>query len=55
MGMVYKRNKTYWIKYYRNGNPYYETTRSDKENYAKRLLKKREGGDFRGEASRDLL
>ena len=43
MGMIYKRNKTYWIKYYRNGRPYYETTKSDKENDAKRLLKKREG------------
>ncbi len=43
MGMIYKRNKTYWIKYYRNGKPYYETARSDKENDAKRLLKKREG------------
>jgi integrase len=43
MGMIYKRNKTYWIKYYRNGKPYYETTKSDKENDAKRLLKKREG------------
>ena len=43
MGTIYKRNKTYWIKYYRNGKPYYETTKSDKENTAKRLLKKREG------------
>jgi integrase len=43
MGMIYKRNKTYWIKYYRNGKPYYETTGSEKENDAKRLLKKREG------------
>jgi integrase len=43
MGTIYKRNKTYWIKYYRNGKPYYETSKSDKETDAKRLLKKREG------------
>jgi hypothetical protein len=24
MGMIYKRNKTYWIKDYRNGKPFYE-------------------------------
>jgi integrase len=54
MGMIYKRKfknkdgtvkegKTYWIKYYRNGKPYRESTRSPKEADAKRLLKKREG------------
>jgi integrase len=43
MGMIYKRGKTYWIKYYRNGKPYYESSSSRKETDAKRLLKKREG------------
>lgn len=43
MGMIYKRGKVYWIKYYRNGKPYRESTRSLKETDAKRLLKKREG------------
>ena len=43
MGMIYKRGKTFWIKYYRNGKPYRESTRSKKEADAKRLLKKREG------------
>jgi integrase len=43
MGMIYKRGKVYWIKYYRNGKPYRETTKSNKEADAKRLLKKREG------------
>lgn len=33
----------YWIKYYHNGKPYRETTKSHKEADAKRLLKKREG------------
>ncbi|UCG14166.1 MAG: site-specific integrase [Deltaproteobacteria bacterium] len=43
MGMIYKRGKKYWIKYYRNGKPYRESTKSTKEADAKRLLKKREG------------
>jgi integrase len=43
MGTIYKRGQTYWLKYYRNGKPYYESTRSTKETDAKRLLKNREG------------
>ncbi len=54
MGMIYRRKKKdkhgnikegkiYWVKYYRNGKPYRESTRSKKEADAKRLLKRREG------------
>jgi integrase len=43
MGSIYKRGKIYWIKYYRNGKPYRESSESKKEADAKRLLKKREG------------
>lgn len=43
MGSIYKRGKTYWIKYYRQGKPYRESAKSEKEADAKRLLKKREG------------
>jgi len=43
MGMIYKRGETYWIKYYRNGKPYYESSKSHKESEAKQLLKRREG------------
>jgi integrase len=43
MGMTYKRGNVWWIKYYRNGKPYRESTRSTKEPDAKRLLKRREG------------
>jgi integrase len=43
MGMIYKRGKTFWIKYYRNGKPYRESSKSDKEGKAKQLLKIREG------------
>lgn len=52
MGMIYLRGSTYWVKYYRNGKPYRESSHSDKEGEAKRLLKKREGeiveGRFQG-------
>ena len=52
MGAIYKRGNTLWIKYYRNGKPYRESTHSDKEGEAKKLLKKREGqiveGRFQG-------
>lgn len=43
MGCIYKRGGKYWVKYYKNGKPYYESSDSDKEADAKRLLKKREG------------
>jgi len=43
MGSIYKRGNIYWIKYYRNGKPYRESTKGKKEADAKRLLKKREG------------
>ena len=40
MGTIYKRGQTYWLKYYRNGKPYYESSKSSKETEAKKLLKK---------------
>lgn len=54
MGSIYKRrykdkdgtikeSPIYWIKYYRGGKPYRESTNSDKESDAKRMLKLREG------------
>jgi len=55
MGSIYKRKwkdpktggcvegETYWIKYYRNGKPYRESTHSSKITKADKLLKKREG------------
>ena len=43
MGSIYRRGAVYWIKYFKNGKPYRESSRSDKETDAKRLLKKREG------------
>ncbi len=43
MGCVYRRGKTYWIKYYKNGKAYSESSRSEKLEVAKRLLNAREG------------
>jgi len=43
MGMIYQRGNVFWIKYYRAGKAYRESSHSEKESDAKRLLKKREG------------
>ena len=55
MGCIYKRKnkdpetgeikegKAFWIKYYRDGKPYHESSHSARESDAKRLLKRREG------------
>ena len=45
MGTIYERknSKFLWIKYYKNGKPYAESTHSDKLEVARRLLKLREG------------
>ncbi|MBZ0156102.1 MAG: site-specific integrase [Alphaproteobacteria bacterium] len=52
MGSVYKRGGVWWIKYYRNGKPFYESSGSEKETEARKLLKSREGsivdGKFHG-------
>lgn len=43
MGSIYKQGKIFWIKFYRAGKPYRESSRSKRETDAKRLLKVREG------------
>lgn len=52
MGTYYQRGKIFWIKYYRHGKPYRESTHSTTKSAAKRLLKLREGqiaeGRFHG-------
>lgn len=48
MGMIYKRGNIFWIKYYRHGKPYFESTHSDKESVAKGRLKLREGQIIEG-------
>lgn len=43
MGSIYLRGNIWWIKYYRNGEDYRESSESRKRDDAKRLLRKREG------------
>jgi len=43
MGSVYMRGKVYWIKYYRHGKPYRESSKSDMITKAQKLLRTREG------------
>jgi len=42
MGCIYRRGKKLWIRYYRNGKAFAESTGSDKMEVAKRFLQKRE-------------
>jgi integrase len=49
MGTIYRRKNVIWIKYYRNGKPYFESSHSKKKEVAKRLLQKREGEIAKGQ------
>ena len=42
-GHIYKRGDIYWIKYFRNGKPYYESSKSTREGDANKLLNRRLG------------
>jgi integrase len=48
MGSVFQRGKVWWIKYYRDGKPYRESSYSKKKTEAERLLKMREGSIVQG-------
>jgi integrase len=52
MGMIYRRGVTWWVKYYRAGTMYRESSGSATKRDAKELLKRREGliasGTFTG-------
>ena len=43
MGTLYKRGNTWWIKYYKDGQSFRESSRSQKKMVAKSFLDKREG------------
>ena len=53
MGRIYQRSRIWWIRYYRNGQEFNESSQSEKEAEAKKLLKKRQGeialGRFSGQ------
>lgn len=48
MGMIYKRGNIWWVKYYRNGKNFRESSGTSKKMVAKRLLDKREGEIAKG-------
>ncbi len=43
MGMIYKRGKVFWIKYYGGAKPIRESTGTAKQKQAERFLNDREG------------
>lgn len=50
MGSLYRRGNVWWIKYYRNGKSYRESSNSNKKMVAKKLLDRREGDIAQGKA-----
>jgi integrase len=48
MGQIRQRGEVYWVRYYRDGKRYEESTHSKKEGAAKRLLRLREGAIEQG-------
>jgi integrase len=48
MGMIYKRGNVWWIKYYRNGKSFRESSGTTKKMVAKKLLDRREGDIAQG-------
>ena len=42
-GSIYLRGGVWWIKYYRNETPYRESSHSEKEADARKLLRRRHG------------
>src|SRR5215472_6643904 len=51
-GSIYLRGRTYWIKYYRRGQAFRESAKTDSYQEAERQLKRRQGelvtGKFAG-------
>jgi integrase len=47
-GSVFKRGRIYWIKYYKDGRPYRESSESEIQDDAERLLKRRQGDIITG-------
>ncbi|MCD4709204.1 MAG: site-specific integrase [Bacteroidales bacterium] len=48
MGLIYKRGNVWWIKYYRNGKSFRESSKSTKKMVAKKFLDRREGDIAQG-------
>ena len=50
MGMLYQRGDIWWIKYYRNGKYFRESTKTSKKMVAQKILNRREGEIAEGKA-----
>src|SRR5690348_8085289 len=48
LGRIFKRGSIWWVAYYHRGKEFRESTESDKQSNAKKLLKKRLGEMGRG-------
>ncbi len=48
MGSIYRRGKVWWLKYYQNGRAVRESSGSEKETVARRVLRDREGDVVKG-------
>ena len=48
MGRTFKRGSVYWVAYYHRGEEYRESSGSENENRARKLLKQRLGEMSRG-------
>ena len=48
MGSLYRRGNVWWVKYYRNGKSYRESSKSTKKMVAKKLMDRREGEISKG-------
>ena len=51
MGSIFKRGGKFWVKYYRNGKYYRESSGTDKKMVAKKLLEIREGEIAQGKTA----
>ena len=49
MGHLYRRNQTWWMKYYKDGRAFYESSRTANKEKASNILKQREGAIAAGE------
>jgi len=67
MGMLYRRKKRdlatstlvehgpWWLKYYRDGRPFYESTGTLDKSQARRIIREREGEVAKGEHQGPLV
>lgn len=51
LGSIYRRGETWWVKFYRDGAPVRESSKSDSYADAERLLKRRQGEVVTGKLS----